>query len=612
MSLMGPIDGWIESWQSRYSNNTQTLDQIIGGRIGFFGHQPLNFGQPVHWHRDPARGIVAPLQFGKTLDYRDDSRVGDIKLLWELGRHQYLIPLAVAYAVTGNAEYRRGLIEQIESWINENPFGLGIHWCSSLEASLRLISWALIHSLLTLRDGKDGFFSSVADRRKLGDAIYQQAWFIRHHVSRYSSANNHLIGELTGLWVACNVFELGPEGRNWGTFAQQELEREAIRQVHDDGVDKEQAIYYHLWVLEYLFVAWLIGKRATAPFSSEFENRIVAMAKFLRDIAPANGDPPQIGDSDNGFVTRFDPHWPDDPYSEVVTAIGHVFSREELLPLSGAPCQKAFWYGMIAGTLPNPKGIGIRIAAHNAYPKKYHAGGYAILGSDTVHIVLKAGPFGYPSIAAHAHADALSIVLALDDEWWLVDPGTYAYHSEKSWRDYFRGTSAHNTITIDGTNQATIGGAFLWLTHTIGTITASGVTPDGNQWVEAEHDGYISRRVLHQRRIEYRPGENRIIVTDSVTGEGQHELAAHFHFMPTIVISSDTNNGGWMIRKSGSKRSLGIEVDPAWHWENARGAEQPPLGWYSSALGQKVPANTLRGRWMGKLPVSLVTVLHIG
>jgi hypothetical protein len=293
----------------------------------------------------------------------------------------------------------------------------------------------------------------------------------------------------------------------------------------------------------------------------------------------------------------------------VVTAIAQVFGREELLTLSGASCQKAFWYGMISGT---PKEMDTRIPSHKNYPKTYRTGGYAILGSDTVHVVLKAGPFGYPSIAAHAHADALSIVLALDDEWWLVDPGTYAYHSKKGWRDYFRGTSAHNTITVNGNNQATIGGPFLWLTHTTGRITADGVTPDGNQWVEAEHDGYLTAGLLHRRRLEYQPGGNRVIITDNITGDGQHELAAHFHFMPTVVIAPSTNAGCWLVRKSGAKRSLNIEVDPAWHWENVRGAEQPPLGWYSSALGQKTPTATLQGRWKGALPISLQTVLQIG
>ena len=41
-----------------------------------------------------------------------------------------------------------------------------------------------------------------------------------------------------------------------------------------------------------------------------------------------------------------------------------------------------------------------------------------------------AGPHGYLSIAAHAHADALSIEVRHDGVDVLADPGTYCYHGD--------------------------------------------------------------------------------------------------------------------------------------------------------------------------------------
>ena len=223
----------------------------MAGRINFFGHDALDVGMPVAWHRDPVTRTEAPREFGKSINYRDDRLVGNIKFTWELGRHQHLVPLAVAYAVSGDTKYRKAVIDQVDGWIDDNPYAIGIHWCSALEVSLRLVSWALVHSLLVLRDGEQGLFASVRDPERLGTSIYQQAWFVRHFLSRYSSANNHLIGELCGLWVACQTFDLGEQGDEWGIFAREELEREARLQVHADGVNREQAAYYHLWVLEY-------------------------------------------------------------------------------------------------------------------------------------------------------------------------------------------------------------------------------------------------------------------------------------------------------------------------------------------------------------------------
>ena len=46
---------------------------------------------------------------------------------------------------------------------------------------------------------------------------------------------------------------------------------------------------------------------------------------------------------------------------------------------------------------------------------------------------------------------------------FLIDPGTYAYHTHRAWREYFRGTAAHNTVRVDGVDQSQSGGNFMWL-----------------------------------------------------------------------------------------------------------------------------------------------------
>jgi len=605
LSLFLPQEGWLAAWRQHYSLEQAQLDDLLRGKIGFFGHAPLNVGVPVNWHRDPLTGIEAPLSFGKELNYRDDRLVGNVKILWELGRHQHLIPLAAAYACTGEIRYRDAVVAQIESWIETNPYGLGIHWCSALEPALRLISWAVVHSLLALRDGEDGLFSAVADPVKLSRAIYQQAWFVRHFLSRYSSANNHLVGELTGLWVACCVFDMGKQGESWAETAQQELEREVRLQVHEDGVDKEQACYYHLWVLEYFLFAWIVGLRSERNFSETFGERILSMASFLHAITPAGGVPPQIGDADDGFVTRFNVAWPEDAYRDVLIAVEAVFGNSALTSLP----QKAFWYAFCSGKM-------LEIAGHvtapcNTYPVFFQEGGYAVLGKGAVHVVFDAGPLGYPSIAAHGHADALNVCLALDGAWWLVDPGTYAYHSDHGWRDYFRGTAAHNTLQMDGCNQSKIGGPFLWLQHAHVRLVDAGADAHGVQWAVGEHDGYKKLGGMHSRRVELDEAGGKVTIFDEVQGNGEHELAIHFHFAPDIELVPGEQSGTWQATKSGTARRMLVVVDDAWRWDVLRGSESPKLGWFSPALGMKMPAYTLRGIWRGRLPARAVTKMIV-
>ncbi len=221
-------------------------------------------------------------------------------------------------------------------------------------------------------------------------------------------------------------------------------------------------------------------------------------------------------------------------------------------------------------------------------------------------MVFDAGPLGYLSLAAHGHADALSFCLAVDGDWWLVDPGTYAYHSEPRWRDYFRGTSAHNALVVDGLSQSEMGGAFLWTRHAGASIQSSGMD-SALQFVEGMHNGYLSQGVIHRRRIEFSPQEKCVVIQDILEGEGLHHLAIYFHFAPEIAVGRCENGQAWLATRSRASQYLRLEVDGAWCWETVCGDEVLPLGWYSPKLEKKVPAVTLRGERLGAIPLEVCT-----
>ena len=107
------------------------------------------------------------------------------------------------------------------------------------------------------------------------------------------------------------------------------------------------------------------------------------------------------------------------------------------------------------------------------------------------------GPHGFLSIAAHAHADALSVEVRHDGVDILADPGTYCYHGEPEWREWFRSTGAHNTIEIGGVSQSESGGPFLWNTQAPTTTLACEVGEQAVQTWSAEHDGYLRLNPAH-------------------------------------------------------------------------------------------------------------------
>lgn len=128
---------------------------------------------------------------------------------------------------------------------------------------------------------------------------------------------------------------------------------------------------------------------------------------------------------------------------------------------------------------------------------------------------------GLGSIAAHGHADALSIAVRAYGTDVLVDPGTYDYYSHPEWRNHFRSTRAHNTVEIDGLDQSTRLGNFMWGQRAVASCSAWSATQGGHSF-EGQHDGYqrLPNPVLHRRRVELDDARREIVVSDELQGEG--------------------------------------------------------------------------------------------
>jgi hypothetical protein len=43
--------------------------------------------------------------------------------------------------VTGDLKYAQGVISQITSWLDANPYGYGMNWKNPLELGIKIINW---------------------------------------------------------------------------------------------------------------------------------------------------------------------------------------------------------------------------------------------------------------------------------------------------------------------------------------------------------------------------------------------------------------------------------------------------------------------------------------
>jgi hypothetical protein len=606
-------------WSSRWVHVPEGLDpapyvsaadRIAAGALTVFEVTCADGGSPPRWNCDPKTGVEAPLTAGKLLDYRDRRLVGDIKYLWEVNRHLHLVTLAQGYALTREARYLRVLQEHLESWIRACPYGRGPNWCSALEAGIRLINWSIAWQLAggaaaPLFAGSDG----AQFRRLWLNSVYEHARFIHGYFSRHSSANNHLIGEAAGLYIAGLTWPCWPRVRSWRQAARQILEREALLQSSADGVNLEQAVCYQQFVLDFLLLALLAGRSAGERFSAVYEQRLEAQLAFLASIMDTGGNVPMIGDSDDGAVTQLARDEDFSAYRSLLASGAILFGSGELKAKAAKLDDKTRWlFGSRAEELfrrvDEPRARADGPAARVEEPRTtaairraFPGGGYYVLGCDferreEIRLVADAGPLGYRSIAAHGHADALAFTLSLGGLEFLIDPGTYAYHGGGAWRRYFRGTAAHNTLRIDGVDQSQPGGDFMWMKQARAQCEVW-ESSDAADVFEGWHDGYLrlSDPVLHRRRITLDKRARRVVIEDRLEMSGVHEVELFLHCDERCTVEAVA--GGFAIRRGPATLVAELPRHREAVTQLYRGSLEPLCGWVSRRYDERHPSPTL-------------------
>jgi hypothetical protein len=571
----------------------EAADRILGGQFDVFALRGVALGFPPRWNRDPKTGIEAPLTFGKTLNYRDERVVGDIKYLWEPNRHLELVTLAQAWHLTGDPKYAGGCRTLLRSWFQQCPYPSGANWTSALEHSVRLLNWAVAWHLLGGEDsplfkGEDG----VQFRADWLNSVYCHCHFIAGHPSRHSSANNHLLGELMGLFIAAVTWPMWPESALWRRKAGREFEEEALKQNAPDGVNREQAVWYHHEVADMMLLVALFGRANGVEVGHDFWERLEAMLEFIRSVMDAGGNVPMIGDADDAVMVRFSRQPEFNPYRSLLATGAVLFGRADFKAAASQFDDKSRW---LLGDEAALQHTALE-EQHSVPTRAFPESGYYILGSqfdskDEIRVVADAGPLGYLSIAAHGHADALAFTLSVRGYELLVDSGTYAYHTQKRWRDYFRGTSAHNTIRVDKVDQSVSGGNFLWLRKANARCLVADTREDADRFV-GEHDGYrcLSDPVIHRRELSLDKSRRKLIVVDILQCSREHDIEQFWHFAEACQIEQDGPN---LFQVRTPDTAARVHVDSKFGAELVTGDEERPLGWISRRYDERERITTV-------------------
>lgn len=602
-------------------------EAICEHRFHLLGYENVDCGtgeqdddKSIDWHLDPIHHKRAPLVPWFKIPFLDFAVVGDHKITWELNRQQHLVVLAKAWLLIHNERFIRELRAQWHSWIKANPYPLGINWASSLEVAFRSLSWIWIDHLLMDAPGHVEF------RAELLPSLAFHGRYIERYLSSYFSPNTHLLGEAVAMFFLGTLYPQMPHAPHWKEDGWKILLREAERQVRGDGVYFEQSLYYHVYALDFFLYARVLAAANDIHVPAAYDEVLARMLHVIDALAQA-GPAEGFGDDDGGRLfnsRRNQTEHMTDPLAIGSLALKHAdFAAAQLT-------EESVWlFGKHAVAVLAPVQ-----ASHDATPAKSqpanqlisesfaNGGLYLLADSDPCPqvIMIDAGPQG-TGRCGHGHADALSVRLTMNGSRWLVDSGSGVYiSSDRSARNAFRGTAAHNTLRIDGLDQSIPGEPFSW-TDIPMSRAENWVLGRTFTYFSGSHDGYsrLNDGVTHRRSVlrvngcanngirNERAGSDGVwLVRDVLLGQAEHEVELNWHFASEVLVREASPSALIASRPETNQPTLHLiwPNDSAFKVQVTNSQLSPAYGCCQSAPLARAQAHV-------KLPAEIVTVFLV-
>lgn len=594
------VSGLCELVKQRFPATASSIvvkaERIYRHRFDLLGYEDLDYGADIDWHLDLVHGQRGPRKPWFQVKFLEFEEVGDAKVTWELNRHQHFVTLAKAYRLTGEEKFASEIVAQWKHWQHENPYPIGMNWGSSLEVAFRSLSWIWTFFLL-----KDTPAMTTDLGREWVRALGLNGRHIETYLSTYFSPNTHLIGEGVALLFLGALFPESPLARRWKQRGWAIVVDAAKRQVQADGFYFEQSTYYHVYALDFFLHARVLAALNQVEIPVEFDATLIKMLEALSLLGRA-GIAPQLGDDDGGRV--FDPSRNRAEHLLDPLSTGAVlFERGDFKFVAGGAREETLWLLGSGGLDDFEKLQSIQPSDDSVALE--HSGLYLLADAECgQQLLVDAGPQG-KGAAGHGHADALSVSLTSNGQMLLMDSGTLEYVGDnENNRSIFRGTAAHNTLRVDGLDQADGAGPFAWTNLPLVKAERWITARDFNLFV-GSHGGYerLPQPVTHRRWVFHRKSQFWL-VRDVATGEGKHQLDLSWRLGPNLFPKSARD-----YLFSTGQESFGLVTADGHGW-----SQSAHRGNWSPVYGRQERATVITFGTAGLLPAEFVTLLlpHAG
>ncbi len=529
-------------------------DRICEGFFDLLGYENIYFKEKIpDWHFDPISQKASPKVHWSKIDELSAEQTGDKKVIWELNRQQYFTSLGRAYWLTKNEKYAETFAAHLESWFAANPPKVGINWLSSLEMAFRSISW-----LWAFYFFKDSPKLTAQLFVRMLKYLYLHGRHLETYLSTYFSPNTHLTGEALGLYFLGTFLPELKEAKRWKELGYKILLNALDFQIRADGVYCEQTSYYHRYTTDFYTNLLILRQLEDAPIEKKHQEKLIQLFDFLLFITQPNGETSLFGDDDGGRFYFLDEKNVAD-FRPTLAVGATLFSRCDLKFASTDTSAELLWLLGVGGL---QKFDEVEAFEPKEISKAFKTSGFFVMrdswNSNANFLLIDCGEHGFFN-GAHAHADALSFVLSANGESVFVDSGTYNYTSDLATRQFFRSTTAHNSLTVNGESSSITDGAFSWKS-TANAALLEWREDEESVYFRGTHDGFVRFGVSYEREILLKK-HSTVILTDSIKSVDLNSYELNFVLSPHVEAEIKNNSVTIFDKKNRERTFLTIYTE---------------------------------------------------
>lgn len=603
-------------------------EEICDHKFTVLGTGPYHFGNSIDWSSDLKgqtwlKGTFTQL---RELIYdnfpQNEYIIGDIKIPWDFNKHLHFFDIARAYVITGDEKYPAEFRSQIESWWSQNPFTMNLAWMEPLIVAQRAISWVfamrfLIHSPAI----DDNFFN------RFMASMYNHMQWIKKNYELEEKSTNHLIGNIAGVIVISAFFPQFDISEKYEKKALEMLTDQLEKQIHLDGVQYEQSVSYHRYVLEFLLSIVLFLQYSKRRIPETLMEKIEKMAIYLMFVISPSGTANLISDADGACVFRFTTQDIND-YRPHLALCAALFNNRNLAFQAKDNTEILIW------TL-NPDNTNFPIPAEPAEKSKlFRDGGMVTMRNEWSGqanlLTFDCGNIGMGYTdemphGTHGHDDLLSITISSYGKQMLVDSGSGSYTGNLLLHESLRLSMHHNTLSLSPpfsdkseaeknkpeSHSIPLGPWVLEKRANPGDVLF--LTGRGMEFASCHHNGYrrFPEIPVVKRSIFFFPPDIFIVLdhiksnfsNPSTIPQQYFVVLLPFHFHPDAKVEYDRkSNCGMAFRDTSCLKYAITSNNGRWKSELFKGSREPYKGWFAVDYGYCIPSPTIEYECVTSLP----------